>query len=154
MGRSAASAVSFHTAPASLAGYWRQHVRWARGFNDVAGLHVGQIITEQRLPYAVRLELLLFTIGYLDRVATLIGGLLASIDDDGRFLRYSLTISLLTPLAQVLGALHLDGSLRRLGMRIVVLPVFYPVDVAMAAVGAFEAVRRAPRLWEERRERR
>jgi GT2 family glycosyltransferase len=94
--------------PETLRGYWRQHVRWGRGFLDVAARAprdpsafsspAASLARQERRscaratagsgkpegsgqPYRalLRLELRLFSLGYLDRLALLLGaGLLAA----------------------------------------------------------------------------
>jgi len=65
-------AISRHRVPESVDGYVKQHVRWARGFNDVARDHAVSALTDRRLPLRLRVELLLFSLGYLDRLALLL----------------------------------------------------------------------------------
>ena len=65
-------ATARHQVPESIDGYFKQHVRWARGFNDVARNHVAGALRDRRIPIRLRAELLLFSLGYLDRLALLV----------------------------------------------------------------------------------
>ncbi|MCP4165531.1 MAG: glycosyltransferase family 2 protein [Chloroflexi bacterium] len=65
------SSVAYDEVPATVGGYWRQHVRWSRGFQNVAIEHSGRLLHTPISP-ALRLELFLFSLGYLDRLALLV----------------------------------------------------------------------------------
>ncbi|HFQ94184.1 MAG TPA: glycosyltransferase family 2 protein, partial [Anaerolineae bacterium] len=80
--RYAPTAVSHHAVPRTLAAYWRQRLRWSRGFQDAARLHATDIARDGRLSFLLRLELTLFSLGYLDRVFLLLGLFLAFVMRD------------------------------------------------------------------------
>jgi cellulose synthase/poly-beta-1,6-N-acetylglucosamine synthase-like glycosyltransferase len=144
-------AVSYHRVPLTLSGYWRQHTRWARGFHDVAGAHGLATLTDRHLAVALRLELLLFAGGYLDRAALLAALILALVSAEVRGFLGRVTIqALLTPLLQVIAALRIGRAPRALWARIAWLPIFFGLDVAMATVGLFNTLKRSPQTWEER----
>ena len=146
-------AVSYHTVPTTLAGYWRQHTRWARGFNDAARDQAIAILLDHRLAWPLRLELLLFALGYLDRLAVAAGSLLLLFGRAKRPLTWLLPFALLTPLAQTIAALKLEQAPAALWTRLIWLPFFLLLDVAMAVAGLWNALRQAPRHWEERQAR-
>lgn len=133
------SAVSYHAVPHTLPAYWRQHLRWAGGFNTVAQEQAAAVLQANNLPWRLRLELVAFSLGYLDRPA-----LLAAVALCGwravtgrrvpRPLLALLLLSLFTPLFQVLAALHLDGAPPALRSRVLFLPIFMVVDVAAASL--------------------
>lgn len=141
-------AVSYHRAPATIAGYWQQHTRWTRGFNDAASDHLWRTLTDTRLAWPLRLELMLFALGYLDRLALILAGLLSF---HQRWLWRVIALHLLTPWFQLGAALR--GESAALWRRLVWLPLFYAVDVAMAMAGTWQSLRHAPRIWEERQSR-
>jgi cellulose synthase/poly-beta-1,6-N-acetylglucosamine synthase-like glycosyltransferase len=148
------AAVSYHAVPESLAGYWRQHTRWARGFNEVAKNQAGATLFDRCLSWPLRLELLLFSVGYLDRVALLVAAMLALVYRPLRlFLGALIGLSLLTPLLQTLAALTLNQSPPALWRQLVWLPLFFLVDLAMSVTGLWGALKRSPQIWEERRAR-
>jgi len=146
-------AISYHRVPITLSGYWQQHTRWARGFNEVARAQGQTIILDQHLPVGLRLELLIFTVGYLDRLALLGAGVLLLLGRGSPFLEWVFVLSLLTPLLQVLAALRIARAPRVMWGRVFGLPFFFGLDVAMALAGFWKTVRQAPQIWEERRVR-
>lgn len=147
-------AVSYHHVPETTAGYWQQHTRWARGFNEVAKDQARSTLFDQRLPWLLRLELLAFSLGYLDRLALLAGlGLSFSQGRAGRFLRWVVSFSLLTPLLQIIAALQIGREPLALWVRIVWLPFFFILDIAMAATGIWTTLKKSPQIWEERKVR-
>ncbi len=146
-------AVSYHAVPTTLAGYWRQHTRWARGFNEAAREQGFAVLLDRRLTWPVRLELLLFALGYLDRLAVVAGSLLLLFGRAKRPLRWLLPLSLLTPLVQTIAALALEQAPAAMWTRLCWLPFFFLFDVAMAATGLWHTLRQSPPLWEERRVR-
>lgn len=149
--RFAPQAVSYHRVPETVPGYWRQHTRWARGFNEVAREQAGSLLFDPQLAWPLRLELLTFSLGYLDRLALLagLGLMLLKI----RVAAIIVGVSLLTPLLQTMVALRIARAPAALWRRLVWLPVFFALDIAMAAAGFWDTLRRAPQIWEERRQR-
>ncbi|MCI0396831.1 MAG: glycosyltransferase family 2 protein [Chloroflexi bacterium] len=143
-------AISSHAVPRTVGGYWRQHTRWARGFNEVAAEQAPPTLLDSRPPPLLRLELLLFSLGYLDRVALLLGGVLALLAPQRGLLRPALLLHLLTPLVQVLVALRLAGAPPALWLRLGWLPLFFLLDLAMAVAGLLNTWRRPRPAWEER----
>lgn len=144
-------AVSYHQVPETIAGYWRQHTRWARGFNEVARDQGSALLHDPDLPLPVRLELLFFSLGYLDRLALLAGVGLALLKQ--RLAAGAIIISLLTPFLQVMAALAIAQESALLWRRVTWLPFFFGLDLAMACVGFWETVRKTPQIWEERQSR-
>jgi len=135
--RFAETAVSFQQVPQSIKGYLKQHVRWGRGLNDVArGRGLG-ILRRPGLAWPLRLELLLFTAGYLDRIA-LIGAILltaASFLTGGR-IRFPpgiLLFALFTPLLQILTLFVAERMPISMWVRLPLVPVFFVLDIFAAA---------------------
>ena len=146
-----ADAVSYHQVPETVPGYWRQHTRWARGFNDVAQAQGIATLVDQRLPLVLRLELVAFALGYLDRAALVIAAALAALKQ--RWLVWPIAISLFTPLVQIVAALKISNQPASMWRQMVWVPLFFGLDAAMAIAGLWNAVRGAPRFWEERSQR-
>lgn len=140
-------AVSTHIVPTTLRGYWRQHSRWARGFADIS-LDTPQ--PARSISPLLRLELAIFSLGYLDRLAVVVGGLFAF---QSRWIRWLVVTYLVTPLFQIVCALHLTNTPPALWLRLPLVPFFFVVDIAMAVNGWLQALRRAPRHWESREAR-
>lgn len=144
-------AVSYHHVPQTVAGYWKQHTRWARGFNEVAKEQAVGVLSDARLPLRLRLELLIFSVGYLDRLALLAALGLAIAKSKSAAL--VVTVSLLTPMLQVATALKIAQAPAALWRQIIWLPLFFVIDAAMAVTGFINTVRQTPKIWEERRAR-
>jgi 1,2-diacylglycerol 3-beta-glucosyltransferase len=148
------SAVSYHRVPQTISGYWRQHTRWARGFNEVAKNQGRSLLFDPQLSWLLRLELLTFSLGYLDRLALLAGALLALVHRQQRgLLSKIITASLLTPLLQLIAALIIAGEGPAMWLRIIWLPFFFILDMAMAVVGMGATLMQSAQIWEERRAR-
>ena len=154
--RFARDAISSQQVPQSVDGYLKQHIRWGRGLNDVAKLHAWKILTDQKLSLPLRVELLLFTAGYLDRLA-LLGGVvwmvLCYLIDSTLFLPLLgiILLSLVTPLAQI-GVLFLK---ERMGMamwiRLPLMPLFFGLDIFAALRSMLDTLLNQPRLWAKTR---
>lgn len=184
-------AVARDRVPETLRGYWRQHVRWGRGFHDVllsrpfGFLIAGQAASSARptlhtqqqaspgkpegsgRPPAglLRLELRLFSLGYLDRLALLLGvGLLAVRrlqtgkaairdwkDQPGSAIMCALAglvgLNLLLPYAQIVLALLIERATPAWWLRLPLVPLFFGVDVAAAAWSAVLSLVRRPQVW-------
>lgn len=145
------AAVSYHQVPETVAGYWKQHTRWARGFNEVARAQGRSLLRDSRLPLAVRLELLLFSLGYLDRLALLAGLGLALLKQP--LAAGAVILSLVTPFLQVMAALKIGREPAAMWRRVAWLPFFFGLDLAMACAGFWETIRKTPQIWEERQSR-
>jgi cellulose synthase/poly-beta-1,6-N-acetylglucosamine synthase-like glycosyltransferase len=148
-------AVSSHAVPETLRGYWRQHTRWNAGFQQVAQRQAAAVLTQSRLPWLLRLELWLFFLGYLDRVA-LLAAVAGWWQRPSRLTSLNIGLSLLTPFLQIIFGLRLYGQTtphpktgsfwRRLGY----LLLFYALDVAVVLVSIWHKVIRKPVHWEAR----
>jgi cellulose synthase/poly-beta-1,6-N-acetylglucosamine synthase-like glycosyltransferase len=144
-------AVSYHQVPQTVTGYWRQHTRWARGFNDVARDQAPNLIFDQALAWPLRLELLIFSLGYLDRVALLAGFILLLLNkQQRRWLGPALLLNLITPLLQIMAALQLGRQPLALWRQMAWIPLFFGLDVAMAVTGLWTTLLSRPQAWEER----
>lgn len=137
-GHFASEAISHHAVPQTPIGYWRQHIRWAKGFGqlfpDYAWHH-------RQLSWPLRLELCLFAAGYVDRLA-LVGAMVGLVwrgatGRDWEWPLVLLLLVLLTPLLQAIMALQLEKAPAGLWWRLVYLPIFLPLDMAMAVATPF-----------------
>jgi len=176
-------AVAFDQVPETLGGYWRQHVRWGRGFVDVAaGGSVARDVcsaprfqpvvdtvtpaeagsqsggsTRASLPtLAQRVELTLFSLGYLDRLALMAGVGLATVRRiSGRrgladdLLTDMLAVNVLLPYAQIAAALAAERASPAWWIRLAALPAFFVVDATAAFWSTVLSVSRQPRLWQQ-----
>lgn len=149
--RFAEDAVATHQMPQTIRGYLRQHIRWARGFNDAAGARAPSLLNACAVPWLTRFELLLFSAGYLDRLALITGlGLLALSALDPRlfwFPGWLIALSLLMPLAQIVLLFIAQRSSAAWWVRLPFVPLFFALDIFAAIRGMLETVARRPAVW-------
>jgi 1,2-diacylglycerol 3-beta-glucosyltransferase len=150
--RFAEDAVSYQQVPQSVNGYLTQHIRWGRGLNDIAGVHSRDLFQERNLPLLLRLELLLFTAGYLDRIALMSAVLLMAMSyvcSPALALVVFLTIllSLLTPFAQIF-VLFLTGNMPpAMWIRMPLIPLFFALDILAAIRAMVDTLLNRTRRW-------
>jgi cellulose synthase/poly-beta-1,6-N-acetylglucosamine synthase-like glycosyltransferase len=175
--RFAPEAIAWHRAPETIDGYLRQHARWARGFDDVAREHAAALLADAKLPLRLRIELALFALGYLDRLALLAGASLRILrhsvaqripsgaarffaaqskdaklapdpkDTRGDALDWALRASLLMPLAQIVAAFVVERAPRGMWLRLPAIPFMFGLDVLATASAAIESILNRPRVW-------
>lgn len=150
--RFAQDAVSTQQVPQSLDGYLKQHIRWGRGLNDVAKLHAWMVLTDRNLSLPLRVELLLFTAGYLDRLALLSALLLMAFSYliGSAFVLPLLGIilfSLATPLVQIVALFLKERMGMAMWVRLPLVPVFFAVDIFAAIRSMLDSLLNRPRLW-------
>lgn len=171
------NAVATDQVPETLRSYWRQHVRWGRGFHDVAlrqaassapprsrGSTLGSAVSRQ--PSAVsrlqasrlvlRLELWMFALGYLDRLALLMGFGLLVIDrvtrarsKRGKALAALVGVNLILPYVQIALTLVAERASLAWWLRLSCVPFFFVVDIAAAAWSILLSLARRPRVWQQ-----
>jgi cellulose synthase/poly-beta-1,6-N-acetylglucosamine synthase-like glycosyltransferase len=140
-------AVSFHQAPTSIRGYVRQHLRWGRGFNDVARTHLKLLITNDSLSLPMRLELAIFSVGYLDRLALLAALIFAIFGIARPLMLLGLGLGLGLPLVQILAAFIFDRVLLGMWLRLPFVPLFFVLDAATAVWAMAATLLNLPRIW-------
>jgi cellulose synthase/poly-beta-1,6-N-acetylglucosamine synthase-like glycosyltransferase len=144
-------AVSHQRVPQSLDGYLKQHIRWGRGLNDVARVHSLKLLSDRRLPLALRLELLLFTAGYLDRLALMSAVLLVGLS---YFLGNALVVlfwiilfSLAMPLVQIVVLFLKERMNPAMWLRLPLIPLFFLLDIFAAIRSMLDTLLNQPRVW-------
>lgn len=141
------------TVPFTVPGFVRQHVRWGRGFNDVARAHLPSLLRDQRLAPGMRLELALFALGYLDRLALLgsLGLLLLSsvfgIEPARTLALAGIALNVGLPFAQIVAVLARERAPAAWWRRLAWVPVFFGLDAAVAVWSLALTVLDRPRLW-------
>jgi len=150
--RFAQDAISSQQVPQSVDGYLKQHIRWGRGLNDVAKVHAWKILTDQKLTLPLRVELLLFSAGYLDRLA-LLSALLIMVFSYllGSALVLPLLgvilFSLATPLGQIVALFLKERMGMAMWIRLPLIPVFFALDIFAAIRSMLETLLNQPRSW-------
>jgi cellulose synthase/poly-beta-1,6-N-acetylglucosamine synthase-like glycosyltransferase len=151
--RYAPQAVSTLQVPFTLAGWVRQHIRWGRGFNDVARTHLPALLRDARLSWLMRLELALFSLGYLDRLALLgITGVLMLNAITGRGQAQGLpllgiALNLGLPMIQIIAALTFDRAPWAMWVRLPLVPLFFMLDAGVAVWSMALTLLNRPRVW-------
>jgi cellulose synthase/poly-beta-1,6-N-acetylglucosamine synthase-like glycosyltransferase len=144
-------AVSYQQVPQSLDGYIKQHVRWGRGLNDVARVHSLDLLSDRRLRYPLRLELLMFTAGYLDRLAlmsaVLLIGLSYLLGNTLVALLWIVLFSLAMPLIQIIILFCKEQMNIAMWSRLPLIPVFFALDIFAAIRSMLDTLLNKPRLW-------
>lgn len=149
--RFAEDVVSFQQVPQTIKGYLKQHDRWGRGLNDVAKTHSLAILRKPEFPLLLRLELLLFTSGYIDRLA-LMGAVILTVYSylaQGSFgyLGVILVISLLTPLVQIIALFIKERMPTTMWMRLPIVPAFFLLDIFAAVQAMLDTLLNRSRAW-------
>ncbi|HSJ89301.1 MAG TPA: glycosyltransferase family 2 protein [Anaerolineales bacterium] len=150
--RFAQDAISSQQVPQSMDGYLKQHIRWGRGLNDVAKVHAWKVLTDEKLTLPLRVELLLFAAGYLDRLA-LLSALLLMVFSYllGSALVFPLLevilFSLATPLGQVVALFFKERMGMAMWIRLPLIPLFFAFDIFAAVRSMLETLLNQPRLW-------
>ena len=149
--RFVAASVSEHRAPETLRGYVRQHLRWNRGFHQVGGGRLGEVWRKPGLSLLHKLELTFFALGYADRLALLAGAAFTAVDvwRPGTF-GFPLWVWAAyfgLPALEMVAALALAGERPTAYARLAVVPVFFAIDIAIAAWAAAQSALRRPARW-------
>lgn len=149
--RFAENMVSSQQVPQTIKGYLKQHARWGRGLNDVAKTHSLEILRKPEFPFLLRLELLLFTSGYLDRLALIAAGILTVYSylrqGSGSFLFTILVISLLTPLVQIIALFIKERMSAAMWIRLPLVPIFFALDIFAAVQALLDTLLNRSRSW-------
>lgn len=165
--RFAEDAVAYHQVPQTASGYVRQHARWGRGFNDVARNHALALVRQKNVNPLLRVELLLFALGYLDRLALLgagalsflgllnrrilaqnrVGSIRRSPHSTSFFPPAVLLLALITPLAQIVALFAEQRVDASMWLRLPFVPLFFALDIFAAVRGMFDSVLNRARVW-------
>jgi cellulose synthase/poly-beta-1,6-N-acetylglucosamine synthase-like glycosyltransferase len=149
--RFAEDVISTQQVPQSMHGYMKQHIRWGRGLNDVARIHAFDLLRNRRLPLPVRAELIIFSAGYLDRIALAGAGILALpswIRKSPPPFPYRLILwVLITPFAQILALFLKERLPKDMWVRLPLVPLFFLFDILAALKAALDTVFNRSRAW-------
>jgi cellulose synthase/poly-beta-1,6-N-acetylglucosamine synthase-like glycosyltransferase len=149
--RFAAESVSEHNAPLTVGGYARQHLRWNRGFHQVAGGRLGAVWSSRRIALPLKLELTFFAFGYADRLA-LLAGLAFTLGDLARpglfnFPLFVWAIYFGVPALEMVTALLLARERPAVFLRLIFVPAFFVLDILIAVWSTVESLLRRPLRW-------
>lgn len=149
--RFAEDAVAYQQVPQTAAGYLRQHARWGRGFHDIARAHVLPVLRQQNVPPLLRAELVLFALGYLDRIAVLGAGVMSLLSvffpRVVRFPRPALYLALAAPFVQILALLIEQRAAWGMWVRLPYVALFFGLDIFAALRASFDSLLQRARVW-------
>ena len=121
--------------PTHLGTYWSQHLGWARGFNQVLSGGLGRVIRRPQMGFWGRIDAVLFSAGYLDRVFLILALLITVVN---RFApRYFFpwwlwAVILASPLLQVILCLARDRAPAGRYLKIPLIALLFPVDALIS----------------------
>ena len=147
----APASISDHAAPLSVGGYVRQHLRWNRGFHQVTAGRLGGLWRSPRLSPLLKLELTFFAFGYADRLA-LLAALVFTLADLARPGTFGFPLVVWgiyfgLPAVEMVTALVLARERPAAYLRLAYVPVFFALDIAIAAWSAAQSLLRRPLRW-------
>lgn len=110
-----------------------------------------EIFRSQKLTFPLRLELFLFTAGYLDRIA-LVGAVLlacfsAVSQERFRFSPKIILFALCTPFAQIIALFIKEHMPRAMWLRLPFIPIFFGLDIFAAIRAMTDTLLNRSRLW-------
>jgi len=149
--RFVSNSISEHHAPTTVRGYVKQHLRWNRGFHQVASGRLASLWTNPQLKLKLKLELTFFALGYADRLALITGVLFTFIDlirpvtFDFPLVIWPIYFGL--PALEMLAALVIAREPPAMFLRLVVVPFFFALDIAIALWSNVETLARKPFAW-------
>ncbi|HZY45743.1 MAG TPA: glycosyltransferase [Anaerolineae bacterium] len=143
--------IAWHQMPESIEGYIEQHMRWSRGFNDVARDHLIDLLRDRAVPPRVRIESAIFALGYLDRLALLSALGMQLIDrifgSGFYFTKSILQLSLIMPLIQIAAIFKSERVSISMWRRFPVIPLLFGLDIFVAVRSMLESLLNRPRVW-------
>lgn len=123
--------------------YWRQHIRWARSLFDTARREDRRTPTRSS-PLARRIELLILSTGYADRLALLIAAGLAA----GAVIPFWVPVAYLTSIVPgLLVALAKGKAGARAPVYLAWTAAFFVIDVVASVTAILAHLRGTPRVW-------
>jgi cellulose synthase/poly-beta-1,6-N-acetylglucosamine synthase-like glycosyltransferase len=146
-----ARGVAYHQVPQTITGYLHQHARWGRGFNDIARTHAWAVARQKNVNPFLRAELVLFALGYLDRLALLGAGIFSMLSllfpRVMKFPRGVLYFALAIPFAQIITLFFEQRVGAAMWRRLPFVPLFFALDIFAALRAAFDSLLRRARVW-------
>jgi cellulose synthase/poly-beta-1,6-N-acetylglucosamine synthase-like glycosyltransferase len=144
---------ALHQVPETIRGYINQHSRWARGFMNVANQQGIGSLRDRELSLPLRVELFLFSAGYLDRIALIgaiaIGLLSLLMGKNFQLLWVVIALALLTPWIQVILLFAEQRMPLPMWLRLPFIPFFYVFDLVSAGLGVVDSLTRKVGTWKK-----
>ena len=95
----------------------------------------------------MRLELAIFSVGYLDRLALLTAILLAILGIARPLMSLAIALALVLPFTQIIAALIFDHAPPGMWIRLPLTPAFFVLDAATAVWAMVATLLNLPRVW-------
>ena len=137
-------------APATLADFSRQHVRWQRGFAQAAP-RLRETARDPARPLVQRIDALLFAAGYLDRPFLVLAAVLTAVNQAWPrffFPGWLWAVVVAAPLAQVLLCLAAERAPAAHYGKIPILALLFPVDAWNAIRATAAGLLGRPARWD------
>jgi cellulose synthase/poly-beta-1,6-N-acetylglucosamine synthase-like glycosyltransferase len=149
--RFAPNVVAYHQVPETVNGYVRQHTRWGRGFIEAARKYLPEIWKKPGLRLPLRVELSIFSLGYLDRIAFMGAGLLTALSIINSrlfpFPRKLFYTALILPWIQIMAVFTEQKANKSMWLRLVYVPVFFLIDIGSALTSLLDGFRKKQPAW-------
>jgi cellulose synthase/poly-beta-1,6-N-acetylglucosamine synthase-like glycosyltransferase len=143
--------ITEHEAPNNARSYLLQHLRWNRGFNQVARTHWRRILRNDSIPLPRRIEEAMFSLGYVDRFFFLIAFALTFVSlfvlPSFHFPLWVWLLFLGLPALEILIALAIEGERVSMYLRLPLILSMFSLDIFVALKGLYEDVTRKPTRW-------
>jgi cellulose synthase/poly-beta-1,6-N-acetylglucosamine synthase-like glycosyltransferase len=149
--RFADDAIAYHQMPESVQDYIKQHTRWSRGFNDVARGYLPKLLADKNTKPGLRAELLIFSAGYLDRLALLGAAALSIVSViKPRLFRFPIwlpALTLILPWVQI-SAIFIEQRMPpAMWARLPVVPLYFILDIWSALHAMVGSIINKPMPW-------
>lgn len=145
------TSVSEHEAPRGIRTYILQHLRWNRGYNQVARSHWRSILRNQSMSFLRRVDELMFSLGYVDRffffIALGLTFLSLFVVPSFRFPFWVWGLFLGVPALQVLGALAAERERISIYFRLPLILSMFSLDILVALIALYQDAIKKPTRW-------
>lgn len=136
--------------PVSLSAYRRQHAGWQRGFAQSLTANLGQILLDPGRSLIQRADALLFSAGYLDRIFLVAAVFLMVLKPYWPLLFFPwwlLAVILISPALQVLLVLAIEKAPLLHYLKLPLLGLIFPFDIAAAFSATALSLLGRPAKW-------
>ena len=147
------TSITEHEAPESIQNYILQHLRWNRGFNKVARSHWWEILKNSAIPLPRRMEQLLFSMGYFDRLLFLAAFGLTVLSlfilPSYHFPLWIWVLFLGVPAFEIMAGLLAEKERASFFIKLPLIMCMFSVDIFVALKGFYQDVIKKPARWDK-----
>jgi len=145
------TSITEHEAPNSIESYMLQHLRWNRGFNEVARSRWREILFNRKLPLFSRINEFIFSLGYLDRLFFCIALVLTFLSLMGstsyQFPYWVWLFFICPPTMEILIGLFLEKAPFTMYLRLPLILSMFSIDIFMAVRALLQDIVQKPTQW-------